>query len=412
MLFTDTLGDVNGVSRFIQNMARQALERGRPMDVVASTSFPIPELPNLFNFAPVLATRMPKYEQLELVLPPVVKMLRFAGERRPDVIHISTPGPVGLVGLAAARMLRVPVVGVYHTDFPAYIERLFDDHSMGAAAQVAMRFFYGSFARIFTRSEDYTRALEAMGLARERILRLRPGIEGSDFGPAFRDENLWRDLEKADPRGLAGIGAPAVSVLYVGRVSLEKNLPLLGPVWKRVRAMLAARPDAPEMRLVIVGDGPARKSMQEELQGQGVHFLGFRHGEELARIYASSDLFVFPSTTDTLGQVVMEAQASGLPVIVTDRGGPREIVHDSRSGFVLSAQDTGAWARAIVDLVSDEALRRRMGAAAVELMRDYDIGRCFEHFWGVHDEVRRAHAGQVPLSGPQVGATMEAAVQH
>ncbi len=398
MLFTDSLGDVNGVSRFIRNMADQAVAHGRFLDVVSSTNFPVPRPANFFNFSPVLAAKMPRYENLELVLPPVVKMLRFADERRPDVIHVSTPGTVGLVGLIAARMLRVPVVGVYHTDFPAYVERLFDDHSLGKAARLAMRLFYGPFRRIFTRSEDYSQSLASLGLPEQRLLRLRPGIEPSQFGREFRDDGLWRELERHDPQRLAGLGETGVAVLYVGRVSVEKGLPLLAPVWKRVCAMMAARPEAPPVRLVIVGDGPYRAQMEESLRGLGVYFLGFRYGAELARIYASSDLFAFPSTTDTLGQVVMEAQASGLPVLVTDQGGPREVVDNGRTGLVLSAADTGAWARAITDLACDQDCRRRMGAEGVAHMRRFDIAHCFDHFWDVHEEARREHAARVPLN--------------
>ncbi len=127
-LFTDTLADVNGVSRFIRNMAEQALNHGQDLHVITSTRMAMPPgiTANVFNFDPVFATKMPKYEQLELALPPLTRILRHIDRHQPDVIHISTPGPVGLVGYLAARMLKVPVLGVYHTDFPAYVEHLFE----------------------------------------------------------------------------------------------------------------------------------------------------------------------------------------------------------------------------------------------------------------------------------------------
>jgi glycosyltransferase involved in cell wall biosynthesis len=373
-LFTDTLGDVNGVSRFIRDIAEEAIRTGRDLRVLTSTRFEIPRRNNLINFDPVLAMPMPGYEHLELALPPLLRMLRYADRARPDAIHISTPGPVGALGLIAARRRRVPVVGVYHTDFPAYIDRLFGDDGFTALTAAYMRFFYARFATVLTRSADYAGPLARLGIAPERIVRLRPGINVQRFSTAHRDDGVWERV---------GVPPGGVKVIYCGRVSVEKNLPLLSRVWKRVQMQLSPR----EARLVVIGDGPYRKLMAKEL-GQGAHFLGFRHGRELSSLYASADLFVFPSRTDTLGQVVMEAQASGLPVLVTDRGGPREVVRQGETGMVLSSESPQRWAHAIVSLVRDEGRRRRMGAAAAEAMRPMSIGASFEQWWHVHESAR------------------------
>jgi glycosyltransferase involved in cell wall biosynthesis len=377
LLFTDTLGDVNGVSRFIVNAADQAIESGRDLKFVTSTNFDCPVRPNIINFKPLFAMKMPKYEHLELALPPLVKMLRFVDEHQPDVIHISTPGPVGTIGFIASRMLKVPIVGVYHTDFPAYVENLFKDDGLTYITTQFMRMFYSPFRSIFTRSSDYVQSLVTLGLARERILALMPGIRTDEFRPDLRDSSIW-----------AGYGKPAagnpVRVLSVGRVSVEKNLPLLTKVWTAADRKL--REAGVEAELVVVGDGPYRKEMEEELRGTRVRFLGFRYGEELAKIYASSELFVFPSITDTLGQVVMEAQASGIPVLVSDEGGPKEVVENGRTGLVIDADDVSAWIDAIVSLSSDQERRVAMGAAAHEFMQGFSMGRSFEHFWSVHEE--------------------------
>jgi glycosyltransferase involved in cell wall biosynthesis len=375
-LFTDTLGDINGVSRFVRDVAQQALDAGRDLRVITSTRFDVPPRPNLLNFAPLLAMRMPKYENLELVLPPAPAILRYLRRDRPDVIHISTPGPVGCVGMAAARMLRVPVVGTYHTDFPAYIERLFDDPFLTSAAAGFMRMFYRPFRTIFSRSTDYAAALERLGIAPERIVRLRPGINTGTFSTSHRDEQVWERVR---------VPREGVKVLYCGRVSVEKNLPLLCTVWKQLRARLGAG----EAQLVIIGDGPYRAEMQRELGEEGVHFLGFRHGQELSTLYASADLFVFPSITDTLGQVVMEAQSSALPVLVSDQGGPKEVVIPGRTGLVLESTRPAAWAKAVVTLVRDGDLRRRMGAAATEHIRPMTIRASFEHWWEMHELATR-----------------------
>lgn len=379
MKFTDTLADVNGVCRFIQNAARQAHDTGRDLTVVTSTRLDIPvkDLPNIKNFDPIFATKMPKYENLEIVLPPALKMLQCADEFRPDVIHISTPGSVGCVGMLAAKRLRVPVVGVYHTDFPAYVDRLFDDRAATLTCEKFMSLFYKPFKAVFTRSVDYAESLRGLGLQEDAIVRLRAGYDDRHFSPTFRDTSVW------DRHGLS---RDSVKVLFCGRVSVEKNLPNLTSIWPTVRERCAER--GVEVDLVIIGDGPYRETMERELKGKGASFLGFRHGEELSTLYASCDLFAFPSTTDTLGQVVMESQASGMPVLVTDVGGPQEVVEDGVTGLVLPPEDLNRWTDEIVGLVCDHDRRRSMGAAGAEFMKSMTFAASFEHYWQVHQRVR------------------------
>lgn len=420
MLFTDTLGDVNGVSRFIRNVAEQARKTGRELTVVTSTRFEVPEAANIVNVPPVFAMKMPKYEQLEVALPPLVKMLRLADQFQPDVIHCSTPGPVGTVGLVAAKMLRVPVAGVYHTDFPAYIDHLFGDESTTWATTQSMRAFYSGFRAVFTRSEDYVQSLMRLGVERQRIIPLKPGIMVQQFQPRFATEGLFARMEgqkvlgpereRRDAAGKSG-GNPIVRVLFAGRVSVEKNLPMLVEAWKVADARLAARGVMAE--LVVAGDGPYRGEMERALKNTRARFLGFRHGEELSRVYASCDVFAFPSLTDTLGQVVMESQSSGLAVLVTDQGGPKEMVRDGETGFVIptamEADDPAsiaAWAGRIEELAADGQMRARMGQAAHEAMQPYSMEHSFEHYWRVHEAVRHDHLwrrGAKPGNGGDAG---------
>lgn len=399
MLFTDTLGDVNGVSRFIRNVAEQARKTGRDLTVVTSTRFDVPDASNIINVAPVFATKMPGYEQLEVALPPLVKMLRLADRMQPDVVHCSTPGPVGTVGLIAAKMLRVPVAGVYHTDFPAYIDHLFGDESTTWATTQSMRAFYAGFRAIFTRSEDYVQSLLRLGIERRRIIPLKPGIMVEQFQPRFATEGLFATMEgqrvlgpERGARDGAGKGG-IVRVLFAGRVSVEKNLPLLVNAWRAADQRLTSKGVLAE--LVIAGDGPYRAEMERALRETRARFLGFRHGAELSRVYATCDVFAFPSLTDTLGQVVMESQSSGLAVLVTDQGGPKEMVRHGETGFVIptaedweDASSVRSWAGRIEELVTDGALRERMGRAAHEAMQAYSIADSFEHYWRVHEAVR------------------------
>ncbi|MCB9838710.1 MAG: glycosyltransferase family 1 protein [Phycisphaeraceae bacterium] len=375
-LYTDTLGDVSGVCRFIQDMARIARETGRDLTVVTSTAKPIPDEPNLVNFPPLIARSMPRYPDLDIVAPPVVSMLQHAMHRRADVVHTSTPGPVGLSGRLAATLGGAPVCGVYHTDFPAYLEDLYHSRFMGWATSQAMRAFYAGIRRVFSRSEEYVSALTKIGVPRERIVALRPGVETATFRPEFRDDSVWSTVEGARPG--------AVKALYCGRVSTEKNLPMLVGAWKSAHARLSS--SGVETQLIVVGGGPYLERMRAELDDGSAAFAGYRHGAELSALYASCDLFAFPSATDTLGQVVLEAQASGVPVLVSDQGGPRQVVGDGVTGLVLPAFEQGPWEDALVALLRGADRRIAMGAAAHPWAQRFSIRESFEHFWKTHEQ--------------------------
>ncbi len=386
LLFTDTLGDVSGVCRFILNMGEQAQISGRNLHIATSTRFHIPEAPYIHNFTPRLRKKIPSYENLDLVLPPIVPLLRLATRLRPHVIHVSTPGPVGLAGRLAARFLHVPLVGVYHTDYPAYIDHLFNDAVYTRITVEHMRRFYRRFTTILMRSQEYIDALTLHGVDHQRMKRLTPGIALSSFQPSFRKISNWPAY---------GLSAESVKVLYTGRLSIEKNLPLLTDFWPHVHRACQSRGICAE--LVIIGDGPYSAQMQRALANTDAHFLGFKHGDELSQLYASADLFVFPSLTDTLGQVVIESQSSGLPVLVSDQGGPKEIVNDGVTGFVLPGKSSRRWRDACINLITNQSLRQTMGRAAHEHAQQYSIHESFAHFWAIHQAAHDAGAKQAPI---------------
>jgi len=168
------------------------------------------------------------------------------------------------------------------------------------------------------------------------------------------------------------------NLLYVGRISREKNLHLLTDAFLRLRR---AHPGA---NLVITGDGPYATEMKNSLSGQGAVFTGYVQGDELASLYASCDLFVFPSTTDTFGNVVLEAQASGLPVIVTAQGGPQENVDHGSTGLVVENADADGLASAMEELVRDEPRRLRMSRAARDAMEKRSFDRAFMQTWDLY----------------------------
>ncbi len=377
--FTDTLADINGVCRFIQNTATTALTTNHDLTVYTSTRLQVPDQPNIKNFPPIYARPMPGYDTLDLAIPPFLTMLRAAEDHNPTVIHISTPGPVGLVGMTLAKLTRTPIVGLYHTDFPAYIDELFDSKLMSKTARIAMRTFYKQFATVLTRSTDYATRLQTLGINPKKIQRLTPGFDNTQFSPSFRDPTIW----KAN-----SVPADGIKILFCGRISTEKNLPVLTQHWPTIQNKIEATGQT--AHLIIIGDGPYRKQMESKLANRNAHFLGFKHKKELATLYASSDIFVFPSTTDTLGQVVMEAQASGLPVIATNQGGPKEVIQHNQpkdnTGLVLPIENPKQWASAITTLALDPDLRSAMGTAGIKHMKSFTFNSSFTHYWSIHQQ--------------------------
>jgi glycosyltransferase involved in cell wall biosynthesis len=242
VLLTDTLGDVNGVARFVAQTAVFAPQHGIDLHVLTSTNRAVPQRENIFKIRPRLSAPLPGYAELSVVWPRHRAVRDCVRALAPDIIHVSTPGPMGLLGRKLAPELGVPLVGTYHTDFPQYAERLLGDESLGQLASRVGRWFYAPFDRVLVRSRVYVEPVRALGVEAHRVHALRPGIDTTFFSP--------RPL----PRERRG----PINVLYCGRVSVEKGLDLLAPIWALAREQLRAR--AIDATLTIVGDGPYRAS--------------------------------------------------------------------------------------------------------------------------------------------------------
>ncbi|WP_245590842.1 glycosyltransferase [Nitratidesulfovibrio termitidis] len=388
--FTDTFYDVNGVARTLQMQLDIARRNDKRLQVItcAPEGVADPELADrsdVFTFSPIGSFAMPEYPGLALYYPPVLKMLDHCYRQGFTHLHSATPGPVGLVALAAARILRLPIHATYHTAFPQYVMMLTEDAGLEEAMWRYMIWYYNQMDRVYVPSHATGDELAERGIARERIAFYPRGIDTETFTPARRngffnryDGNtvtLPRTFLNSEAARAAGPGrttahdaAQPVRFLYVGRLSREKNLHVLADAYR----LVAAR--APHLRLVLVGDGPARAELEETLRGLPVTFTGYLTGDDLANAYASSDIFVFPSGTDTFGNVVLEAQASGLPVVVTDKGGPQENLLPGRTGAIVPEGDATAMAQAMLDMAADPARLNTMRTDA----RAYAESRSFE----------------------------------
>lgn len=370
-LFVDAPEHLSGVCLTLAEWAAAACERDRELIIHGCGQGTGPAT---VMFRSIGSLWIEAYDGLRLPVPHVSDVLRYVAQEAFDVIHVSTPGPMGLLGLLAARQAGLPVCGTYHTDFPRYAATLTGDPQLEQAGWRFMQWFYGQLDAVAAPTPSILADLVEHGFPRERLTVVGRGVDTSGFSPAFRGEG-WR--------ATWGARQP-IKVLYVGRVSREKNLPLLAEAFR----LLAAR--RRDLCLVVVGDGPYRDSMQTALRGLPVHFPGVLKGADLATAYASCDLFAFPSETDTYGRVVLEAQASGLPVVVSASGGPKDAMLEGRTGLVVRPMTAAALAGAIEGLAASDVARARMGGQARRFALARTLDTSFNAFWNLHRRLAAA----------------------
>jgi glycosyltransferase involved in cell wall biosynthesis len=372
VLVTDTFFEVNGVAVTIRRLLRESARRGIDLTVVTATSVERgtsldPEARRwvqegrLKLFRAVDALDFPEYDGLEILFPPLLEMLRFLQEGGFTKMQISTPGTVGVTSLLCAKLLQIETSSTYHTSFPEYVENYTKDVALEALAWNYMTLFYHSVDEVVVPSKFIARLLHKRGLRNRKLLVLDRWTDVQRFTPAKRDPSVWLRL---------GAAEASTRFIYVGRIGVEKNLALLAAAFRR---LAATRTD---IHLTFVGDGPFRKELEASLRDLPVYFTGFLDGEALPTLLASADIMVFPSTTDTWGNAPLEAQAAGLPVIVSAVGGPRELMLDQETGLVVSGRDVAELASAMGRLC-DRELRERLGVNARKFALDNDVKEPF-----------------------------------
>lgn len=367
--FTDTFYEVNGVALTLQQHVKLALKNGmRYTMITCHKDFHDRQQPGVRNFKPIGSYGLPEYPEQKIFYPPLLEMLQYCHEQNFTHIHTATPGPMGLAALAISKILKLPISGTYHTAIPQYAQILTGDAVIEDLAWKYVLWYYDQLDVIYAPSRSTSEELMAKGIPAEKIKVYPRGIDIALFHPAKRC-GILRDRFRIDT---------GVTLLYVGRVSREKNLHHLTDVFRR----LATR--RPDVHLVVVGDGPYLDEMQSAMANLPCYFCGYLTGEELARVYASADLFVFPSTTDTFGNVVLEAQASGLPVVVTDKGGPCENMIPGKTGVVVRADDTEGLLTALDGMLCNIPRLREMAGAARKYAQQRSFEAAFLKTWNMY----------------------------
>jgi glycosyltransferase involved in cell wall biosynthesis/predicted metal-dependent phosphoesterase TrpH len=386
-LVVDAARSMHGVSQTIDRIREHGVP-GWEVDVIGTD-------PHVDRRLPAVAeVEIPFYAGLEVGVPSVPELVETLAEGRYDLVHLASPGPAGIGAAICARIANMPLIGSYHTELAAYAAIRTGDPTLEAGMRWGLKLFYEQCGVVLSPSPAADESLAGLGIDLDRVARWTRGVDVSLYEGARRD-----------PAAFPG----QVKVLYAGRLTKEKGVDLLAD------AFLRARERDPRLHLLLAGGGPEEGALRERLgvasegaaaatEAPCATFLGWLDREELARAYASADLFLFCSRTDTYGQVIAEAQASGLPVVAVAEGGPVSLISDRHTGW-LCPPDAEALAGAVAQLASSAFLREGLSRAARAAVR----GRTWEATFadlaaGYERALARARRAGSPQPRQQIAA--------
>jgi glycosyltransferase involved in cell wall biosynthesis/predicted metal-dependent phosphoesterase TrpH len=347
-VIADGIGSMHGVTHTIE----QIRERGVPgfdVDIVGTD-------PGVDRRLPAAAElEIPFYEGMTLGVPGLPDLVETLAEGSYDLVHVTAPGPAGIAATLMTRITGVPLLASYHTEIAAYAGMRSRDGALEALTRAGLGAFYSAPAAVLSPSPSADASVVSLGADPARVGRWERGVDVERFDPS-----------KADRDAFPG----EIKILYAGRLTREKGVDLLAETFLRANAA------DPRLHLLLAGGGPEEGELRERL-GERATFLGWLAGEDLPRAYASADAFLFCSSTDTYGQVILEAAASGLPVVAVAEGGPAALIENRHTGL-LCRPDPDHLAGTLLQLASSPRLRRQLGEAGVHAAR----GRSWERSMG------------------------------
>ena len=348
-LVTETFPpEINGVATSIARVVAGLRERNHELQLIRPRQGvdDDPEGSTRFHEVLMRGLPIPRYSNLQIGLPDARTLKRHWMERRPDVVHVATEGPLGWSAIRTALRLRLPVTSDFRTNFHAYSKH-YGVGWLHKPIMAYLRKFHNQTRCTMVPTRQLQRSLDEYGFRNLKVVAR--GVDVHQFTPARRSDELRRAW---------GAKPDTLVVVHVGRLAPEKNLPTLLTSFEAIRSV------APTAKLVLVGEGPARKALQA--QCPHAHFAGTRMGEELAAHYASGDVFLFPSLTETFGNVTTEAMASGLPVLAYDYAAAGELIRSGYNGFLAPLEDPARFVSQARELAGDRKQLASIGARARE----------------------------------------------
>ncbi|HPR49790.1 MAG TPA: glycosyltransferase family 1 protein [Spirochaetota bacterium] len=352
-LFSDVLKEnLDGVTYTLFNIIKRVPKD--KFDFLFITPYPPDDLEN-FPFPVYVCKyiRFPLYKDYPFAIPDIDKnLVKYLDQYKPDLIHYTTPALLGRYAVRYARSRKIPLTSTYHTHFKAYLEYYFKYFPgiktlLHGLVKKIMHWFYNQTDMVFVPTTPILDELVDLGIQKERLMIWGRGIDTQIFNPKFRDSQFMDKL----------CGNNTLKILFVSRLVWEKEIKTLVRIYKKINKT------QPNIKFVIAGNGPQRNYMEKRMPD--AVFTGQLTGFELSRIYASSDMFIFPSITETFGNVVLEALASGLPVVAAAQGGPKGIIQNGKTGYLAVPKDIQDFYEKINLFINDEKHREEVSANAL-----------------------------------------------
>ncbi|MEZ0323880.1 MAG: glycosyltransferase [Hydrogenothermaceae bacterium] len=352
--FTDTFFEINGVSITTHKILELSKKYNLDIKFVISSQMDI-KSEKIVNFKPTFTFPLPEYPDIKVNIPNFLEVLDYIEREDFNIIYCATPGILGIYGLVIAKILGKKFISTYHTDFPSYVYKLTSEKTFADITKTYMRLFYSMADKVLVPSNYVKNNLERIGVNSDKMEIFRRGVNLEKFNPKYRDKSFWKIY---DPNY-----NDEFVMLYVGRVSKEKDIDIFVEVSKMFL-------ENKKVKFFIVGDGPYKETIKN-MVGDNVIFTGFLRDESLSKAYASADVFLFPSTTETFGNVILEALASGLICMVSDKGAAREFIVDGVNGCIVADNNLKEYYIKLNTLLNNRSLLEKMRKNALKYVENY-----------------------------------------
>ena len=371
-LFTGAYNHIaDGVSLTLNRLVAFLEESGTEV-LVFAPSVANPPVEHAGTLIPVPSIPFPGRREYRIALGLSPSSRQILSDFKPTLVHIATPDLLGYRAMKMSQRWDIPVVASYHTHFSSYLKY----YGLGVLEKTMwtyLRRFYEQCEHVYVPSESMADVLRSHGIT-DGLRLWERGVDTSRFNPALRSLE-WRRTQ--------GVDDDDVLVSFIGRLVWEKGLRVFADVIEGLKRRGVRH------RSMVVGVGPALEELVKRLPD--TIFTGYLQGKDLSRAYASSDLFLFPSDTETFGNVTLEAMASGLPSVCADATGSRTLVENGETGLLVPAGNAGAFLDAVHHLVDDAPERRRMGIGALGRARQYEWNTILSRMVGFYDEILQPH---------------------
>ncbi|MFC1584146.1 glycosyltransferase [Fibrobacterota bacterium] len=372
-LIGDNLDEVNGIALSTRSFVRAMHRKNRPVFLIGVAFHNKPARMetahggNIIMLPARCSMEQVGYQGSESAIPNISLMLRLLKRYPIDLIELESPGGVGMLILLTARIIGIKTVTHYRTDLPAYFKKLIHNRLGRSALKTWVTCFTRYGGPVIVPSNAFKKKIIDMGVPAKNIFKLPRGVHATMFHPDKKNNGAWERFTS---------DLPGTRIIYMGRISREKNLSILVEALPRLLEMRN------EINLTLVGEGPYRKEMESRLKPTGkVGFTGVLRGNDLAGVLAAADIMVFPSTTDTFGNTVIEALGCGVPCIVSDEGGPQEIIENHKSGLIFHADDVQDFIEKLLFLVDNPDKLEEFKVEARQRALKFTYENSIDKFW-------------------------------